>query len=269
MDPRLLKRPSSTRCNCWNGSAQEVREWITLQTAQLEAVVQGTMTQGQARSSVSLVGTKLVTKQNTFSGEQGGKERWSFKMRAYCAAHVTKLYYILSVLMDDKALDAGRTCPVRDGVKSWRSTVTCLEARGRALQAILVLKWNILSTDVTQLLTVWTDEVKDYEQQNSNKTFGGFSGSWNPRTHDECDLMAAEIQAAAVFQVCGERGQSAKDCWYHAIKGSEKVQRKGTRTKDDDDKRKGVCNNCDGSGDSASNCLRERRVTQCKLLRWR
>ena len=66
--------------------------------------------------------------------------------------------------------------------------------------------------------------------------------------------------------MCGKRGQSAKDCWYHAIKGSEKVQRKGTRTKDDDDKRKGVCNNCDGSGDSALNCLRERRVTQGKLL---
>ena len=97
-----------------------------LQTAQHEAVVQRTMTQqasmtqGRVRSSVSLVDTKLVTKQNAFSGEQDGKERWmmwSFMMRAYCAAHVTKLFYILSVLMDDKALDAGRTCPVRDGVK--------------------------------------------------------------------------------------------------------------------------------------------------------
>ena len=44
----------------------------------------------------------------------------------------------------------------------------------RALQAILVMKWNIPGTDVTQLLTVWTDQVKDKEQQNSNKTFGGF-----------------------------------------------------------------------------------------------
>ena len=99
MDPNLLKRPSSTRCNCWNGSAQEMREWITLQTAKLEAVVQGTMTQqasmtqGQVRSSESLVDTKLVTKQNAFSGEQDGQERWrtwSFMMRAYRAAHVTK-----------------------------------------------------------------------------------------------------------------------------------------------------------------------------------
>ena len=101
MDPRLLKRPSSTRCNCWNGSAQEMREWITLQTAQLEAVVQGTMTQhalmtqGEVRSSVSVVNTELVRKQNAFSGKQDRKERWrtwSFKMRAYCAAHVTQLY---------------------------------------------------------------------------------------------------------------------------------------------------------------------------------
>ena len=81
MDPRLLIRPSSTRSNCCNGSALETRDWKTLQTAQLEAVVQGTMTQqasmtqGQVRSSVSLVDTKLLTKQNAFSGEQDGQER--------------------------------------------------------------------------------------------------------------------------------------------------------------------------------------------------
>ena len=74
--------------------------------------------------------------------------------------------------------------------------------------------------------------------------------------------MAAEIQAAAVCQVCGERGQSAKDCWYHAIKECEKGQRQGTRTKDEDDKRKGVCNNCDGGGESASNCLKERESSK-------
>ena len=138
--------------------------------------------------------------------------------------------------MDDKALDTGRTCPVRDGVKRWRWMVTCWEPRAffrvqRALQAILVMKWNIPGTDVTQLLTVWTDQVKDYEQQSSNKTFGGFRSSWNPRTHDECDLMAAEIQAAAVCQVCGERGQSAKDCWYQANKESEKGK-KGKKDKE-------------------------------------
>ena len=157
-------------------------------------------------------------------------------MRAYWAAHVTKLYYILSVLMDDKALDTGRTCPVRHGVKSWRWRVTCWEPRAsfrvqRALQAILGMEWSIPGTDATQLLTVWTDQVKDHEQQYSNKTFGGFRSSCNSRTHDERDLMAAEIQAAAVCQVCGERGQCAKDCWYHAIKVCEKGQRQGTRTK--------------------------------------
>ena len=73
--------------------------------------------------------------------------------------------------------------------------------------------------------------MKDYEQQYSNKTVGGVRSSCNSRTHDECDLMAAEIQAAAVCQVRGERGQSAKDCWYHAIKGCEKGQRKGLRTR--------------------------------------
>ena len=140
---------------------------------------------------------------------------------------------------------------------------TCWEPRAsfrvhRALHVILVMEWNIPDTDATQLLTVWTDQVKDCEQQYSNKTFGGFRSSWDPRTHDECDLMAAEIQAAAVCQVCGLREQSEKDYWYHAVIGSETGQRKGTRTKDDDDKRKGVCNKCDGRGDSASNCLKER-----------
>ena len=85
-----------------------------------------------------------------------------------------------------------RTCPVRHGA----NMVTCWEPRAsfrvqRALQAILVMKWNIPGTDVTQLLTVWTDQVKDYGQQNSNKTFGGFRSSWNPRTHDEQQLSAA------------------------------------------------------------------------------
>ena len=73
MEPRLLIRPPSTRCNCWNGSAQETRKWKTLRKAQVEAVVrelatqQATITQGEVRSRVSLVDTKLVTKQNAFS----------------------------------------------------------------------------------------------------------------------------------------------------------------------------------------------------------
>ena len=76
--------------------------------------------------------------------------------------------------------------------------VTCWEPRAfcrvhRALQAILVMTWYIPVTDVTQLLTVWADQVNDYEQQNSNKTLGECKSSWHPRTHDECDLMAAEI----------------------------------------------------------------------------
>ena len=61
------------------------------------------------------------------------------------------------------------------------------------------LKWNIPGTDVTQLLTVWTDQVKDYKQQKSNKTFGECRSSWNPRVHDECGLMAAEIQTVSVL----------------------------------------------------------------------
>ena len=80
---------------------------------------------------------------------------------------------------------------------------TCWEPRApfrvqRALQVILVMEWNIPGTDATQLLTVWADQVKVYEQQDSNKTFGGFRSGCNPKTHDECDLMAAEIEAVSV-----------------------------------------------------------------------
>ena len=115
--------------------------------------------------------------------------------------------------------------------------VTCWETRAffrvqRTLPAILVIKWNILGTDVTQVLTVWTDQVKDYKHQNSNKTSGKCRSSWNPTTHDECDLMGAEIQAADVCQVCGERGQSAKDYWYQANKGVREVRRARKTRKD-------------------------------------
>ena len=103
---------------------------------------------------MSLVDTKLVTKQNAFSGEQDGQERWrtwSGMMRAYRAAHVTKLYYILSVVLGDKALDTGRTRPVRDGVTRRRWMVTCWEPRAffrvqRTLQAILVMTCYIPGT---------------------------------------------------------------------------------------------------------------------------
>ena len=230
MDPRLLKRPSSTRSNCWNGSALETREWKTLQTAQLEAALQGTMaqqastTRGQVKTSVRLVDTKLVTKQNAFSGEQGGQERWrtvSFMMRAYCAAHVTKLYCTLSMLLGDKALDTGRTRPVRDGAKRWSLMVTCWETKAffrvqRTLQAILVMTCYIHGTDMTQLQTVWTDQVKE-----SKRT----------ATQHSASARVAGIQErmtkAAVCQVCDDRGQSAKGYWYQG-------QRKSTRTKDTD-----------------------------------
>ena len=85
---------------------------------------------------------------------------------------------------------------------------------------------------------------------------------------DECDLMTAKIQAAAVCQVCGERGQFAKDYWYQANKGSEKGkkgtkdkkgQRKSTRTKDTDNKKKGACNNCKVVGHFALNCPRRKK----------
>ena len=177
---------------------------------------------------------------------------------------------VLLVLMDDKAFDTGRTCPVRDGVKRWRWMVTCWEPRAlfrvqRALQAILVTKWNIPGTDVTQLLTVWTDQMKDYEQQNSNRTFGGFRSSWNPRAHDECGLMAAELQTESVYHVSGKRGQSAKDYWYQANwigkkgKKDKKGQRKSTRTKDADNKKRGAYNNCNVASHFALNCPRRKK----------
>ena len=123
---------------------QQLRELVTLQAAQLDAVAQEltaqrtATTQTEVRAGLSLVDTKLLTKPNVFSGEHDGKERWTtwwFKMRAYCAAmaprlgelmgtastqdveirqdaltpsdaaHSTNLYYILSLLTDAEALD--------------------------------------------------------------------------------------------------------------------------------------------------------------------
>ena len=75
VEPRLLIRPPSTRCNCWKGSAQETREWKTLWTAQVEAVArelstqQATMTQVEVRSRGSLVDV-----QNELSGKQDREE---------------------------------------------------------------------------------------------------------------------------------------------------------------------------------------------------
>ena len=74
---------------------QQLRDLVALQTAQIKAVAQeltsqrAATAQTEARSSLSLVDTKLLTKPNVYSGEQGGKERWAtwpFKTRAYCAA---------------------------------------------------------------------------------------------------------------------------------------------------------------------------------------
>ena len=79
--------------------------------------------------------------------------------------------------------------------------------------------------------------------------------------------MVAEIQAAAV-RWCSERGQSAKDYWYQANKGSEKGTkgkkdkkglRKSTRTKDTDNKKRGACNNCNVFGHVALNCPRTKK----------
>ena len=201
------------------------------------------MTQGEVRASVNLVDTKLVTKQHAFSGEQDGQERWrtgSFMMRAYRAAHVTKLYCILSVLLGDKTLDTGRTRPVRDGVTRWRWMVTCWETRAffrvqRTLQAILVIKWNIPGADVTQLLTVWTDQVEDCKHQNSNKTLGECRCSWNPTTHDECDLMAAEYKQQLSVRCAAKEDSLQKTVGIKPTRRVRKVRR-ARKTRNDNGK---------------------------------
>ena len=79
---------------------QHLKDLITLQAAQLDAVGQELTAQRTAkaqtevRAGLSLVDTKLLTKPNVFSGEHDGEERWttwSFKMRAYCAAMAPRL----------------------------------------------------------------------------------------------------------------------------------------------------------------------------------
>ena len=178
---------------------QQLRDLVALQTAQIEAVAQeltsqrAATAQTEARSSLSLVDAKLLTKPNVSSGEQDGKERWvtwSFKMRAYCAAMAPRLgelmvsasrqeleirqdamtpadaprstnrHYILSLLTDGEALDIVQNSSVNNGMEVWRRMVTRWEpevpSRFRGmLQAILFPKSDIPGADVTQLLTAW------------------------------------------------------------------------------------------------------------------
>ena len=138
---------------------QQLRDMIAMQTFQLDAVTQeltaqrAATAQTEVRAGLSLVDTKLLTKPNMYSGEHDGKERWatwSFKMRAYCAAtaprlgelmgsasqqeleirqnamtpndaaHITNLYYILSLLTDGEALDVVQNSLVSNGMEVWR-----------------------------------------------------------------------------------------------------------------------------------------------------
>ena len=75
-------------------------------------------------------------------------------MIANDAAHSTNLYCILSLLTDGEALDTVQNIPVSRGMEVWRRMVTRLEPKV-PLQAILFPKWDILGSDVTQLLTAW------------------------------------------------------------------------------------------------------------------
>ena len=164
MDPTLLKRPPSTSCNCWNGSAQDESG----KRHRRRRLRRGTRSGDTANNNTTGNFVRKLDRQERW-------RTWSFKMRACCVAYVTTLCNMVNELMDDDALDTGRTCPVRDGVKRWRSMVTCWEPRAffrcpKTLQAILVMKWNIPRKDVTQLVTVWIDQVKDCEQERSNKT---------------------------------------------------------------------------------------------------
>ena len=60
---------------------QQLRDMITLQTAQLDAVTEeltaprAATAQTEVRASMSLVDTKLLTKPNVYSGEPDGHER--------------------------------------------------------------------------------------------------------------------------------------------------------------------------------------------------
>ena len=80
MDLRLLKRAPSTRCTCWNRSAQEMRVEDVTDGAGWSSRTRAGDTAGnndtrEERSSGSLVDVKLVTKQNELSGKQDRKER--------------------------------------------------------------------------------------------------------------------------------------------------------------------------------------------------
>ena len=185
---------------------QQLRDMIALQTAQLDAVTQeltaqrGATGQTGVRAGMSFVDAKLFTMPNMYSGEHDGKKRWatwSFKMRAYCAAMAPRLGELLGSasqqeieirqvamipsdaahstnLTAGEALDIVHNSLLSNGVEVWRRMVSRWEpqvpSRFRGmLQAILFPKWDILGSDVTQLLTAWEKQVQDYERQSGDK----------------------------------------------------------------------------------------------------
>ena len=141
-----------------------MRELVTLQAAQHEAVAQEPTAQRTAtaqtevRAGLTLVDTKLMTKPNVYSGKHDGMERWT-TWSLYCAvmaprlgelmgtastqdveiwqdamtpsdaAHSTNLYCVLSLLTDAEALDNVQNNLVSNGLEVWRRTVARWEPK--------------------------------------------------------------------------------------------------------------------------------------------
>ena len=79
-------------------------------------------------------------------------------------AHITNLYYFLSLLTDGKALDIVQNSPANNGMEVWRRMVTRGEtkvpSRHRGvLQAILFPKWDTPGAEARQLLKAWESQI--------------------------------------------------------------------------------------------------------------
>ena len=155
---------------------KQLRELITPQASQLEAVAKeltsqrSAVAQDEARSSLSLVDTKPLTKPNVYSGELDGKELWttrSFKMRAYCAVMAPRMSELMgSASKRDQEIRQDAMTPKRrctrhkpvlhvESADRWRSAGLCAKQSGGQWNGSLASNGDALGTKSAFQLS-WT-----------------------------------------------------------------------------------------------------------------
>eukprot|EP00971_Amphidinium_carterae_P291066 5779812-Amphidinium_carterae.1 len=171
----------------------------TTESLRRELETQRNLQQRQQTRMSSVVDTKLMAKPQQFSGEHEKWGEWSFTLRAYTfaldqrlpelmqkavasAAPVplptdefdrqlsVQLYYILAMLVKDRALTKLRAAPEGNGLEVWRQFGE--EWEPRHSQRFSAMLAQILSHDFQEPLVhnieQWEREIKMYEDQSGD-----------------------------------------------------------------------------------------------------